>query len=210
METRRAEQVRQGVNVERLTLIWMVIEMGVSMGAGIAARSTLLIAFGLDSLIELVSGGILLWRLLVEERGGDVERVEQAERRALRIVAIALGLLCVYVLLSAGYGLITHARPETTFWGIGISASAVLFMPYLAARKRRIAARIRSAALEGDATSSITCAFMAGTVLLGLALNTFFGWWWVEDGAALIFLVWLGRETREAFEEARRPEESIS
>ena len=206
MESTRAEQVRQGVNVERLTILWMVIEMGISIGAGIAARSILLIAFGIDSLIELLSGGILLWRLSVEERGGDVERVKQAEGRATKIVALALGLLCVYVLLSAGVGLIIHAKPEHSVWGIGVSAAAVLFMPYLAARKRRIARRIQSEALEGDATSSITCAYMAGTVLLGLALNTVFGWWWVEDVAALLFLVWLGRETWEAIEEARRPE----
>jgi divalent metal cation (Fe/Co/Zn/Cd) transporter len=205
METTRAEWVRQGVSVERLTLLWMVIEMGVSIGAGIAARSILLIAFGLDSLIELVSGGILLWRLSVEEQGGDVEQVELAERRATRIVAFALGLLCVYVLLSAGYGLITRVKPEPSIAGIGISAAAILFMPYLAARKRRIAKRIQSEALEGDATSSITCAYMAGTVLLGLVLNTYLGWWWAEDAAALIFLVWLGRETWEALEEARRP-----
>ena len=206
METTRAEQVRQGVNVERLTILWMVIEMGISIGAGIAARSVLLIAFGVDSLIELVSGGILLWRLSVEARGGNIERVERAEQRAIRIVALALGLLCVYVLLSAGFELITHARPEASFWGIGISAAAVLFMPYLAMRKRRIAKRLHSEALEGDATSSITCAFMAGTVLLGLALTTFFGWWWAEDSAALLFLVWLGRETWEAIEEARQSE----
>jgi divalent metal cation (Fe/Co/Zn/Cd) transporter len=206
MQTTRAEQVRQGVNVERLTILWMVIEMGISIGAGIAARSMLLIAFGIDSLIELLSGGILLWRLSVEERGGDVERVKQAEGRATKIVALALGLLCVYVLLSAGVGLIIHAKSEHSVWGIGVSAAAVLFMPYLAARKRRIARRIQSEALEGDATSSITCAYMAGTVLLGLALNTVFGWWWVEDIAALLFLVWLGRETWEAIEEARRPE----
>ncbi len=76
-------------------------------------------------------------------------------------------------------------------------------MPYLAARKRFVATRIQSDALAGDAVNSITCAYMAGTVLLGLVLNAAFGWWWAEDLAALLFLVWLVRETVEAFEEAR-------
>ena len=71
--------------------------MAVSIGAGIAAGSVLLTAFGIDSLIELISGGILLWRLRVESQGGDVDRVEQAEHRAEWIVAVTLALLCIYV-----------------------------------------------------------------------------------------------------------------
>jgi divalent metal cation (Fe/Co/Zn/Cd) transporter len=76
-------------------------------------------------------------------------------------------------------------------------------MPYLAVTKRRIAKRMKSEALAGDATNSITCAYMAGTVLVGLVLNILFGWWWVEDIAALVFLIWLLRETMEAFGEVR-------
>jgi divalent metal cation (Fe/Co/Zn/Cd) transporter len=177
--------------------------MAVSIGAGIAAGSILLTAFGIDSLIELVSGGILLWRLIVESQGGDVDRVEQAEHRAAWVVAVTLGMLCVYVLVSAVYGLMIHTKPESTVVGIGISAAAVVIMPYLAGIKRRVSTRIHSEALAGDAVESITCAYMAGTVLIGLALYALFGWWWVEYIAALLFLVWLARETREAFEEVR-------
>jgi len=203
METTRATDIRLGIQVEAISIIWMVIEMAVSIGAGIAARSILLTAFGIDSLIELISGGILLWRLQVESRGGDVERVEQAEHRAERIVAITLGILCVYLFISAVYSLILHSKPESTWFGIGISAAAVLIMPYLAVVKRRVSNRIHSEALAGDAVESITCAYMAGTVLIGLLLNTIFSWWWAENLAALVFLFWLGRETWEAFEEAR-------
>jgi divalent metal cation (Fe/Co/Zn/Cd) transporter len=181
----------------------MLIELVVSIGAGIVAGSMLLIAFGLDSLIELISGSILLWRLRVESRGRDVEQIEQAEHRAAWVVAIALALLCVYVLISAVYGLIAHAKPENSGLGIGISAAAMLIMPYLALVKRRVSSRIQSKALASDAVSSITCAYMAGTVLAGLAFNALFGWWWVENIAALVFLVWLARETWEALEEAR-------
>ncbi len=90
--------------------------------------------------------------------------------------------------------------------GIAVSAAAVLIMPYLAVNKRRIARRIHSDALAGDAANSITCAYMAGTVLVGLGLNSLFGWWWAENVAALLFLVWLVRETIEAFEDARHGE----
>lgn len=105
-------------------------------------------------------------------------------------------------MVTAVYGLIIHARPESSLLGIGVSAAAVLFMPYLAVTKRRIARSLGSDALNGDAANSITCAYMAGTVLAGLAANTLFGWWWAENVAALLFLVWLFQETREAFEEA--------
>jgi divalent metal cation (Fe/Co/Zn/Cd) transporter len=201
MDKIHTNDIRAGVRIEIITIAWMVIEMAVSIGAGIAARSVLLVAFGLDSLIELVSGGMLLWRLNVESRGGDVERVEQAEKRAERVVAVTLALLSVYVLVSAVYGLIAHTTPENSPLGIAVAAGAVLAMPYLAMVKRRIAGRIHSQALAGDAVNSITCAYMAGTVLLGLALFALFGWWWVDKAAALVFLYWLGRETLEMWEE---------
>ena len=203
MESTRATQIRLGIQVEVISIIWMVIEMAVSIGVGIAAGSILLTAFGIDSLIELVSGGILLWRLRVESQGGDEDQVEQAEHRAKWIVAVALGILCIYVSISAIYGLIVHSIPESTLLGIGISTAAVLIMPYLAGVKRRISISIHSEALAGDAIESITCAYMAGTVLIGLVLNALFGWWWVEYIAALLLLVWLGRETWEAVEEVR-------
>jgi len=130
-------------------------------------------------------------------------QVEQAERKAAWVVAISLGLLCVYVLVSAVYGLLVRSKPESSILGIGISAAALLIMPFLAVSKRRISRRIKSEALTGDAVNSIACAYMAGTVLLGLALNALWGWWWVENIAALLFLFWLTRETWEAFEDTR-------
>ncbi len=203
VQANRTAQVRLGVWLEIITVVWMVIEAAISIGAGLIAGSLLLIAFGLDSVIELASGVILLWRLSVEARGGQQERVEQAERRAAWGVGVALALLCVYVLVSALVGLVTRVQPERSWAGIGIALAAVIVMPGLALAKRRIAARLESGALRGDAASSITCALMAATVLGGLALNAALQWWWVEDVAALVFLVWLALETREAFEEAR-------
>lgn len=208
LQANRAIQVRTGVRIEVFTVIWMVVEAAVSIGAGVLAGSALLTAFGLDSVIELVSGAILLWRLLVEARGEDAEHIERAERRAAWIVFVALALLCLYVLGTAVYGLVTQARPEGSPIGIAISAAAVLVMPWLAFTKRRIAARIDSGALRGDAASSLTCGYMAGAVLVGVLLNTLFHWWWAEDVAALVFLIFLLQETREALEEARGDEDA--
>jgi divalent metal cation (Fe/Co/Zn/Cd) transporter len=201
MDTTRANQVHLGIRIEIVTLLWMGFEMGGSIAAGIAARSFLLIAFGLDSLIELASAGLLLWRLQVESRGEDPRQVEVAEHKAARGVAASLALLCVYVLVSAITSLLTRSKPDASPLGIGVSAAALCIMPWLAIRKQRIAKVIHSQALAGDAVNSITCAAMAGTVLIGLVLNTLLGWWWAEAAAALVFLVWLGGETWEAFED---------
>lgn len=199
----RAQALRTGVRIEVVTVLWMVAEGAIAIVSGVMARSLLLTAFGLDSVIELVSGGILLWRLVIEARHGEAKRAEWAERRAAWVVAIALALLCVYVLGSAVYGLITRARPESSLIGAAVALAAVVVMPWLGVTKRRLATRLDSAALRGDADSSFTCGYMAATVLAGLALNALFQWWWVEYVAALVFLIWLVAETREALEEAR-------
>ena len=206
MTTSQAADVRAGVRVEVVTVIWMVIEAGVSISAGILAGSLLLTAFGIDSVIELVSGGILLWRLSIQANGGASERVVRAERRAAWVVAVSLALLCVYVLGSAIFGLLTRSKPEISPVGIAVSAAAVLVMPWLGVTKRRLATRLDSGALRGDAASSFTCGYMAATVLVGLVLNAAFHWWWAEDLAALVFLFWLVGETREAWEDARGAE----
>jgi divalent metal cation (Fe/Co/Zn/Cd) transporter len=203
----RAALVRTGVRIEIFTVLWMVVEAAVSLGAGVLARSALLVAFGMDSVIELVSGTILLWRLSVEAQGETTEQVERAEHRAAWIVAVSLALLCVYVLGTAVYGLITRSRPDSSLAGITISIAALLVMPVLGMAKRRIATRIDSAALRGDASSSFTCGYMAGAVLLGVGLNGLFHWWWAEGVASLLFLFWLAGETREALEEAREGHE---
>jgi len=207
VQAKRAAQVRFGVRVEVFTVLWMVVEAVVSIGAGVLAQSALLTAFGIDSVIELVSGAILLWRLSVEARGEETGHIERAEQRAAWVVAVSLALLCVYVLATAAYGLITRSRPESSLVGIAVSIAALIVMPVLGVTKRRIALRIDSSALRGDAASSFTCGYMAGAVLLGVGLNALFHWWWAEDVASLLFLFWLLGETREALEEAREEQE---
>lgn len=202
-ERERAAAVRAGVHVEQITIAWMVIEAAVAIGAGVLARSVLLTAFGIDSVIELVAGGVLLWRLLTEVHGGGLERVERAENRAAWVTGVALLLLCLYVVVSAVTALLTRTEPDRSYAGLAIALAAVLGMPILARRKRAIAARIDSAALRADAACSITCAYMAGTLLLGLVLTAAFGWWWADSLAALALLYWLGHEAREALEGAR-------
>jgi len=200
----QAEAVRAGVRIEQITIVWMVAEAIVALWAGAAARSALLVAFGLDSVIELVSGGVLLWRLSVEAAGGRLDRLERAERTAAWVVGGSLALLCVYIVVTSAWALLAGARPDGSIPGLGLAIAAVVAMPFLARAKRRIAVRIDSAALRGDAACSLTCAAMAGALLVGLLLHVAFGWWWAESLAALGFLYWLVPETWEALAAARR------
>src|SRR2546421_11342365 len=89
-EPARAGQIRLGIGIEVVTIVWMVVEAAVALTTGFATRSVSLEGFGIDSIIELLAGGILLWRLLVEQRGGSGEQIERAERRAAWVTAISL------------------------------------------------------------------------------------------------------------------------
>ncbi len=136
----RAIAVRTGVRLEVFSIVWMLVEAVLSIGAGFLARSVLLIAFGIDSGIELITGGIVLWRLSVESHDGDLEHVESAERRAAWVTGIALALLCVYVFATAAFNLITRGQPKSSLVGIAVALAALVVMPWLAVSKRRISA----------------------------------------------------------------------
>src|SRR5450432_1779777 len=202
----RKGDVRQGIKIELVTIVWMVIEASVAITVGFATHSVSLQGFGIDSIVELIAGGILLWRLLVEQRGGSVERIEQAERRASWVTAISLFVLAVYIVGDSTWSFLTQTRPESSWWGVGLAVAAAIIMPLLWQGKLRIAKRIGSSALKADAACSVTCAYMSLTLLAGLLLNRFFGWWWADPLAALGLVYFLVQEGREALHEARTGE----
>lgn len=199
----RASAIRRGVRLEGFTVAWMAAEAVLAIAAGIAARSVLLTAFGADSLIELLSGATLLWRLRVEAAGGDGARIDIVEKRAVQISAALLILLCAYVALTSAAGLVLHIEPQRSWLGVAVSAAALIVMPWLAARKRAANQTIQSSALRADIAESVTCAYLAAVTLLGAAINAITGLWWVEYVAAVILLRWLVPEAREALEAAR-------
>jgi divalent metal cation (Fe/Co/Zn/Cd) transporter len=205
-DSTRKGQVRAGIWIELVTLVWMTIEASVAITVGFATRSVSLQGFGIDSIIELIAGGILLWRLLVEQRGGSLERIEQAERRASWVTAISLFALAAYIVGASALSFVTGTRPESSWWGVGLAVAATIGMPLLWQGKLRVAKRIGSAALKADAACSVTCAYMSLTLLAGLLLNRFFGWWWADPIAALGLVYFLIREGREALHEARTGE----
>lgn len=202
----RKQQVRLGMWIELVTIVWMTIEAGVAISVGFATRSVSLQGFGIDSIVELIAGSVLLWRLLVEQRGGSVERIEHAERRASWVTAFSLIALACYIIGDSAFTFLTRTRPEASWWGVGLAVAAAIIMPLLWQSKLYIARRIGSAALKADAACSVTCAYMSGILLVGLLLNRFLGWWWADPFAGLALVYFLIREGQEALHEARTGE----
>jgi divalent metal cation (Fe/Co/Zn/Cd) transporter len=160
-----AVSVRKGILIEALSVIWMIIEAGVAIGAGLIAHSLALVAFGADSIIELVAGMVLLWRLTIEAKGVSLRRVERAEKVSSWVVGVALLLLAVYIVVAAGHELWTRQGAESSVLGISLAVVSGILMPILSRAKKRIGAQIGSKALMADGSCSIVCAYMAWTVL---------------------------------------------
>src|SRR6516225_10623186 len=148
-EAERAALIREAFRLEYVTLAWMVVEAGVAIGAGVVARSITLLAFGIDSLIELVSAVLLIWRLTVELKHGQ-DFAESAERAASRIGGVLLFALSAYVVVAAGWGFWTREGQAFSWAGLVVSSAAVPFVFVLSWRKLRIAAALDSRALRAD------------------------------------------------------------
>jgi divalent metal cation (Fe/Co/Zn/Cd) transporter len=198
----RSEDVRFALLLTYVTLGWMTIEGVASLLLGWASKSLLLEAFGIDSVIELFSASVLLWRLRVEASGAATsEHVDLVERRAARLVGYSLYALVAYVVVNSGYGLFIAKRITDTHesvWGILIGLVAKIGMPILAAYKLKVAARLNSRALRADAIESITCGYLSIVLIVGLAATRILGWWWLDSVAALALIPFLVKEARAA------------
>jgi divalent metal cation (Fe/Co/Zn/Cd) transporter len=199
----RPAAIALGIRLEYATVVWMAAEAAIALTAGLMARSVLLAAFGLDSVVELLSGLVLLWRLSAESKAADIERIERAEKLTARISAALLLILCAFVVVTSAVGLVIGIKPEDSILGIGVAAVAVVAMPVLAVAKTRANRLIGSASLRADIAETVTCAYMAGVTLVGVLSSMLLGLWWVQYVCALALLIWLIPETREAFEAAR-------
>lgn len=194
----RLPLIRQAFRLEWLTLGWMTVEAVVAIGAGVAAGSLVLIAFGLDSVIELASAGVLMWRLSVELRHGQAFSA-RAERIASRIGGALLLLLAVYVVAAAGWRLYRGIGEEFSWPGFVVALCAIPAMRWLAHRKLAIAEQIGSRALRADAMEAVTCGWLSFVVVGTLAAQWLFGAWWIGAVGSLAVVWFLIKEGREAW-----------
>jgi divalent metal cation (Fe/Co/Zn/Cd) transporter len=184
--------IRRGFWLEYASMAWMTVEAAVAITAGITASSIALVAFGLDSVIELAAAVIVIWQL---RRGGS-----QREHPAVRLIGVTFFLLAAYLIIEGVRDLISQARPEASTIGLIVAAAALLVMPLLALAKRRTGQALDNQALIADASESALCAFTSGAALLGVGLNAWIGWWWADPAAALVIAALAVREGLEAFE----------
>ena len=191
-DVNRADNVRRGRLLEYFTLAWNLLEAVIAIGSGIIAGSISLVGFGIDSVIECMSGGVLLWRLREGPHGDSRERI------ALKLVGISFLALAAYIAFEAIKALDAHEAPAVSYIGIAIAALSLVVMPLLARAKRRVATDIHSHALEADARQSDLCAYLSAILLVGLVLNAIFAWWWADPVAGLIMLPIIAKEGVDA------------
>ena len=193
----RAVLIQQAFRLEWLTVAWMVIEALVAMGSGVIAGSLTLTAFGLDSVIELISAAVLIWRLTEELRRGEAFS-RHAERIASRSGGALLFGLAAYIVIGAAWSLWTHHGGEFSVYGLVVAVVAMPIMYVLARRKVSVARRLGSRAMRADAIESMTCGWLSLVVVVGLVANLLLAAWWI-DGVISLGIVWFRRQRpREA------------
>jgi divalent metal cation (Fe/Co/Zn/Cd) transporter len=188
-------QIRSGRRLEYFTILYNSLEGLVSIVAGLLAGSVSLVGFGIDSAIEMASGAAILWRLNHEL---DPVRREAAERTSLRIVGACFAMLAVYILYESASTLARRDAPERSIPGIVLAAISVVVMPVLAKAKRRVAAKLNSAAMQADSRQTDFCTYLSAILLGGLLLNAILGWWWADPLAALLMVPIIAKEGIQA------------
>jgi divalent metal cation (Fe/Co/Zn/Cd) transporter len=179
--------------IQALTLVWMGVEAGISLGAAWMARSPALLAFGGDSAIELLSAAVVFRRFCKPSRG------EKVEERAGRIASGLLFVLAAFVVTTSVLTLLGHVEARPSLIGIAVLGLAAMIMPWLAAQKRRLSIMTGSAALRADAAESAVCGYLALIALAGLAVNAVWKVSWADPVAALALLPLIIREGWEAW-----------
>ncbi|HEV2117245.1 MAG TPA: cation transporter [Terriglobales bacterium] len=187
----RSLAVRRGRRLEYFTIAWNSAEAVAALLAGLFAGSIALVGFGLDSVIEVSSGAVLLWRLRAEH---DPHRREHAEHRALRLVGVCFLALAAYVVFDSIKGILVREAPQESLFGIGVAIASLIAMPLLARAKRQVARQLNSGAMRADSRQTDFCFYLSLILLAGLLLNALLGWWWADPVAALVMVPLIAHE----------------
>ena len=184
---RRATLMRRAQLLAAASVAYNTVEAVIAITAGNIAGSSALVGFGLDSLVEVSSGLVILWQFrhpLPESR----------ERTSQRLIAISFFALAAYLTVEAGHALVTGAQPESSPVGIVLAIASLAVMPFLSLWQRRTGKELGSGAVEGDGTQTLLCTYLSAVLLVGLVLNATLGWFWADPVAALIIAAVAARE----------------
>lgn len=184
---RRATLVRRAQLLAAASVAYNTVEAVIAITAGNIASSSALVGFGLDSLVEVSSGLVILWQF-------RHRLPESRERTAQRLIALSFFALAAYLLIEAGHALITGAQPDSSPVGIGLALASLAVMPFLSLWQRRTGKELGSGAVEGDGTQTLLCTYLSAVLLIGLVLNATLGWFWADPVAALIIGAVAARE----------------
>jgi divalent metal cation (Fe/Co/Zn/Cd) transporter len=187
--------LRRGRALQYATIAWNVVEVFVTIGLGIAAGSLALIAFGLDSIVEVFASLVVVWYIANHDERGTV-------RRALRLVAVAFAVLAVYLAGASIYNIVSGQVADSSPLGIGYLAITAFVMFGLAALKRTTAQAAGSTPLAAEASMTFLDGCLATGILVALALNTAAGLWWADPLAAALVALFCAREAMHTWREA--------
>ncbi|MFG2049348.1 cation transporter [Micromonospora sp. NPDC048935] len=189
---RRSLLIRRVRLLVAATITYNVVEAIVAITAGRMASSTALIGFGLDSVIEVASAAAVAWQF----SGPDHQR---RERAALRVIALSFFALAAYVSVESVGALVGADRAEHSTIGLVLAAVSLAVMPVLSAAQRHAGRELGSASAVADSKQTLLCTYLSAVLLVGLAVNSLFGWWWADPAAALIIAAVAVKEGREAW-----------
>lgn len=197
---------RKGLLLEYFTVGYNIIEATVSIVFGSIANSIALVGFGLDSVVESLSGLVLIWRLSQHKKLSKAEE-ERIEKMAQKFVAITFFILGLYVLLQSLKKWIGKEITDPSFPGIIIAITSLLVMPLLTWQKYKTGIQIQSRALIADSKETLACAFLSLALLFGLGFNSLFGLWQADPIVGLIIVIFLFREGFETWKESDEEED---
>jgi len=189
---------KKGLHLEYFTVGYNIMEAIVSIVFGGIANSIALVGFGLDSIVESLSGLILIWRLSQHKKISEDEE-EKIEKKAAKFVAISFFLLGLYVLFQSLKKLILREIPDPSLPGIIIAVTSMIVMPILTVKKYKIGKRINSRALVADSKETLACSFLSLALLLGLGANYLWGFWRADPIVGMIIVIFLFREGLEGW-----------
>lgn len=189
---RRAQLRRRIRLLVAATITYNVVEAGVAIAAGAVASSTALIAFGLDSVVEVASAAAVAWQFTAADP-------HRRERTALRLIAISFFALAAYVGVESIRALAGTAEAERSPVGIGLAALSLLVMPILSLAQRRAGREFGSASVVADSKQTLLCTYLSAVLLVGLLVNATLGWWWADPLAALVIAGVAVSEGRQAW-----------
>jgi divalent metal cation (Fe/Co/Zn/Cd) transporter len=174
------------------TITYNAIEAVLAITAGSIASSAALIGFGLDSIVEVLSAAAIAWQFSARDP-------EAREKTALRLISLSFFALALYVTIDAGLSLAGISTATHSPLGIVLTALSLVVMPFLSLLERRTGTELGSASAIADSKQTLICAYLSAAVLIGLLLNSLFGWTWADAVAALVVVVFAVREGIEAW-----------